>query len=74
MIVILCRPFLIIALYNQIKTPISFWCRRGLNPRSLIQLLKVLPVELTETHYIPYYTLIIYTLSHGLKSYFKNTI
>ena len=22
--------------YHQTKTPISFWCRRGLNPRSLI--------------------------------------
>ena len=30
-------PFLMITLYNQIKTPIGFSCRRGLNPRSLIQ-------------------------------------
>ena len=29
------------------KTPISFWCRRGLNPRSLIQPLETLPVKLT---------------------------
>ena len=36
--------------YHQTKTPISFWCRRGLNPRSLIQLSETLPVELTGTH------------------------
>ena len=38
------------ALYHQTKTPIGFWCRRGLNPRSLIQPLKNLPVELTGIH------------------------
>ena len=43
-------PLLMIALYHQIKTPISFWCRWGLNPRSLIQPLETLPVELTGTH------------------------
>ena len=37
-------------LYHQTKTPISFWCRQGLNPRSLIQPSKTLPVELTGTH------------------------
>ena len=42
--------FLMIALYHQTKTPISFWCRRKLNPRSLIQLLETLQVELTGTH------------------------
>ena len=31
------HSLLISALYHQIKTPISFWYRRGLNPRSLIQ-------------------------------------
>ena len=31
----------------------QFWCRRRLNPRSFIQLSEILPVELTETHYIP---------------------
>ena len=35
-----------IALCHQTKTPISFWCKRGLNPRSLIQLSETLPVEL----------------------------
>ena len=39
-----------IALYHQTKTPISFWYRRGLNPRSLIQPLETLPIELTGTH------------------------
>ena len=42
----LWRSLLMIALYNQTKTPISFWCRQGLNPRSLIQPLETLPVDL----------------------------
>ena len=47
----LWRPLLMIdALYRQTKTPIDFWCRRGLNPRSFTQLLEILPVKLTETH------------------------
>ena len=46
----LWRPLLMIDFYHQTKTPISFWCRRGLNPRSLIQLSETLPVELTGTH------------------------
>ena len=46
----LWRPLLIIVLYHQTKTPISFWCKRGLNPKSLIQPSKTLPIELTETH------------------------
>ena len=43
-----------IVLYHYIKTPISFWCRRELNPKSLIQPSKTLPIELIETytHYI----------------------
>ena len=43
---------LMIHLYHQTKTSISFLCRWGLNIRSLIQPLKILPVELTET--LPY--------------------
>ena len=39
-----------VALYYQIKILISFWCRRELNSRSLIQLLETLSVELTGTH------------------------
>ena len=39
-----------IILYHQTKTPISFWCRRGLNPRSFIQSSETLPVDLTRTH------------------------
>ena len=46
----LWRPLLIIVLYHQTKTPISFWCKRGLNSRSLIQPSETLPIELTETH------------------------
>ena len=38
-------PLLIIALYYRIKILISFWCRRELNPRSLIQLSKTLPIK-----------------------------
>ena len=47
----LWRPLLMIALYHQNETPISFWCRQGLNPRSLIQLSETLTVELTRTHF-----------------------
>ena len=36
--------------YHQTKTPISFWCRRGLNPIFVILPPKTLAVELTETH------------------------
>ena len=43
--------FLMIAHYHQTKTSIGFWCKRGLNPRSLIQPLETLPVELIEIHY-----------------------
>ena len=39
-----------IALYHQIMTPISFWCRLRLNLISFIQPSKTLPVELTGTH------------------------
>ena len=39
-----------IAFYHQTKTPISFWCRWGLNPKSLIQPSKTLSVELVRTH------------------------
>ena len=46
----LWRPLLMIALYHQTKTPISFWCRRGLNLRSLIQPSETLPIELARTH------------------------
>ena len=39
-----------VAYYHQTKTPISFWCRQGLNPKSLIQSSETLPVELIGTH------------------------
>ena len=44
-----------IAFYHQIKIPISFWCKRGLNLKSLIQLSETLPVELIETHNSTFY-------------------
>ena len=43
-------PLLMIVLYHQIKTPISFWYRQELNLRSLIQPSETLPVKVTETH------------------------
>ena len=43
-----------IALNHQTKTPISFWCMRGLNPRSLIQPLETLPVMLIKAHHYNY--------------------
>ena len=46
----LWRPLLVIAIYHQTKTLISFWCRQRLNPKSLIQPSETLPIELTWTH------------------------
>ena len=46
----LWRPLLMIAIYHQTKTPISFWSRRGLNPESLIQPSETLAVEIVGTH------------------------
>ena len=39
-------PLLMIAIYYQTKTPISFWCRRGLNSRSLIQPSETIRIQL----------------------------
>jgi len=41
-----------VVLYHQTKTPIGFWCKRELNPRSLIQSLEILLVKLTATQVI----------------------
>ena len=46
----LWRPLLMIIIYHQIKISISFWCRREMDPRSLIQPSKILSIELTRTH------------------------
>ena len=46
----LWRLLLMIALYHQTKTLISFWYRRRLNPKSLIQPSETLLVEVTVTH------------------------
>ena len=48
----LWHPLLIIALYYQTKDTNQFWCTLRLNPRSLIQLSKILPVELIRTHHL----------------------
>ena len=37
-------------LYHQIKAPIGFLCRRGLNLKFFIQLLETLLIWLTKTH------------------------
>ena len=36
--------------YHQTKTLISFWCKRKLNSKSLIQPSETLPIELTGIH------------------------
>ena len=46
-----------ITLYCHIKIPIDFWCRRGLNFKSLIQLSETLLVELTRTHHFKIFDL-----------------
>ena len=46
----LWRLLLMITLYHQTKTPISFSCRQKLNSKFLIQLSETLPVELIRTH------------------------
>ena len=48
----LWRQLIIIAHYNNSLSlvQISFWFKRGLNLKSLIQPLETLPVELTGTH------------------------
>ena len=39
-----------ITFYYQTKTSIGFWCRQGLNTRSLIQASEILSVKLMGTH------------------------
>ena len=41
-----------VTLYYQIKIQNNFWCKRGLNSKSLIQSSETLPIELTRTHVI----------------------
>ena len=43
-----------ITIYYQIKILISFWCRQGLKPKSFIQPLEILPIELIGTHDLKY--------------------
>ena len=46
----LWSPLLMITIYHQTQTSISFWCKRGLNPKSLIQPSETLAVDLAGTH------------------------
>ena len=55
---------LMIIIYHQIKILISFWCRRGLNPRSLIQSSEILPVELIGTYSILSFLKAILSIKH----------
>ena len=48
----LWRSFLMIVFYYQTKIQISFWCRQRLNPRSFIQPLEILLIELIRTYII----------------------
>ena len=56
-----------IDLYHQTKIPISFWCRQGLNPKSLIQPSETLPIELTRTH-------LFFFLVHEMKCFYLTII
>ena len=60
-----------IALYHQTKTPISFWCRQGLNPRFLLQSSETLPVDLTGTHKL---VLMLRLKKRVIIEYFRSTI
>ena len=46
---------LMITLYHQTKASISFWYKRGLNPKFLIQPSETLLVELTGTHPLKFF-------------------
>ena len=70
----LWRPLLMIALYHQTKTPINFWCRRGLNPRSLIQLSETLSIELIGTHVPIFHFYHFYSLSWKMRLVFSPTV
>ena len=58
------------SLYHQAKISISFWCKRGLNPRSLIQPLETLLIELTEIHI--YNLIFFFFFTKGLVMNFTN--
>ena len=49
-----------ITIYYQIKILISFWCRQGLKPKSFIQPLEILPIELIGTHDLKYLRICIH--------------
>ena len=56
----LWHPLLMIAFYHQTKIPISFWCRRKLNSKSLIQLSLGLEWKLYFNFWYTYVSFVIY--------------
>ena len=62
----LWHPFMMITYYYQTKIPVSFWCSRGSNLRSLIQPSETLLVELTGTHLSDFYTCILCLFQQGM--------
>ena len=54
---------------SSTKTPINFWCRQGLNLRSLIQPSETLPVKLTKTHLF----IVMLVLNMDMPKYCSNT-
>ena len=60
-----------IALYHQIKTLISFWCRQGLNSRFLIQPSETLSVELIGTH-LKYGSWVNAIINPEVQKYYRN--
>ena len=56
----LWHPLMMIAFYHQTKTPISFWCRRELNSKSLIQLSLGLEWKLYFNFWYTYVSFVIY--------------
>ena len=48
-----------IVLYHQTKILINFLYKRGLNFRSLIQLIKILPIKLTGIHNVVKFVVVV---------------
>ena len=61
-----------IALYYQAKISISFWCKRGLNPRFLIQPLETLLIELIGIHIYNLIFFFFFFFTKGLVMNFTN--
>ena len=68
------RPYLMIALYHQTKTPISFWCRRGLNPKSLIQPSETLLIDNSLVNFDTIYIILYGTSVIYFRKIFTNSL